>query len=183
MGGKSARPYQPAGYYRNLNFPKREYEADTDKNQFRRGIYMHWQRTFLHPMLSTFDASSRDECTVERDLSNTPLQALNLLNDPTQVEAARGLAEQLMAEPSDEAKITIAYKRALARSPSEKEIQLLKGFLERERIRFQQESNQADDFLQVGLSRPDSEYEPIEFAALASMSRAVLNLHETITRY
>lgn len=183
IGGKSARPYQPAGYYRNLNFPKREYEADTDKNQFRRGVYMHWQRTFLHPMLSTFDASSRDECTVNRDLSNTPLQALNLLNDPTQIEAARGLAMQLMNEPSDEARITAAYKRALSRTPSKTEIQLLRNFIERERIRFQQETNQANDFLLVGLSRPDSEYDPVELAALASLSRAVLNLHETITRY
>ncbi len=183
MGGKSTRPYQPAGYYRNLNFPKREYVVDTDANQFRRGIYMHWQRTFLHPMLSAFDASSRDECTVKRDLSNTPLQALNLLNDPTQVEAAKGLAEQLMTEPTDEARIVKAYKRALSRSPSPEEMQFLKDFLERERVRFQQESNQANDFLLIGLSRFDSEYDPIELASLASLSRAVLNLHETITRY
>ena len=75
MGGSSARPYQPKGHYRNLNFPKVAYNHDTDDNQYRRGIYMHWQRTFLHPMLSTFDAGGRDECIIKRELSNSPLQA------------------------------------------------------------------------------------------------------------
>ena len=183
IGGKSARPYQPAGYYRNLNFPKREYEADTDENQFRRGVYMHWQRTFLHPMLSSFDASSRDECTVKRDLSNTPLQALNLLNDPTQVEAARGLAERLIIETSDEKRVTTAYLKALSRSPSPEEIELLTDFLERERTRFRQETNIANSFLLTGIRLPGTEHDSIELAALTSMSRAILNLHETITRY
>ncbi|HSG34282.1 MAG TPA: DUF1553 domain-containing protein, partial [Sphingomonadaceae bacterium] len=87
--GPAAKPYQPEGYYANLNFPKREYQADADASQYRRGVYVHWQRTFLHPMLTAFDAGGRDECIVKRDMSNTPLQALNLLNDPTHVEAAR----------------------------------------------------------------------------------------------
>ena len=184
MGGIAARPYQPAGHYRNLNFPRREYRYDQNDNQYRRGVYVHWQRTFLHPMMTTFDASSRDECVVKRDFSNTPLQALNLLNDPTQVEAAKALAEQLLVENTDdESRIEEAYKRALARQPSAKERRTLKTFLDRERDRFKNKENQADAFLKIGLKLPDPDHPPVELAALTSLSRAILNLHETITRY
>ncbi len=97
-----------------MNFPKRQYAYDADQNQYRRGVYTHWQRTFLHPMMTAFDASGRDECVVKRDLSNTPLQALNLLNDPSQVEAAKSLAEQLIEINGDNARIESAYEKALA---------------------------------------------------------------------
>jgi len=183
MGGQSARPYQPRGHYRNLNFPKREYSHDTDENQYRRGVYMHWQRTFLHPMLTAFDAGGRDECIVKRDLSNTPLQALNLLNDPTQVEAARALAEILIEVNGDNARIETAFLHALARPPSTKERRTLKAFLNRERRRFAQDENESESFLEIGLKTPDPKHPPEELAALTNMSRAILNLHETITRY
>ncbi len=183
MGGLSVRPYQPEGHYRNLNFPKVAYNHDTNQDQYRRGVYMHWQRTFLHPMLSTFDAGGRDECIIKRELSNTPLQALTLLNDPTQVEAARALAEILIAEKNDNARINTVYERALARKPNAKERRALKAFLDRERMRFGDGSNQAEPFLEVGLHSPSQELDPAELAALTSLSRAVLNLHETITRY
>ncbi len=183
IGGFSSRPYQPEGHYRNLNFPKRAYAHDKDANQYRRGLYTHWQRTFLHPMMTTFDANGRDECVIKRDLSNTPLQALTLLNDPSQVEAAKALAERLMEEASDAARIESAYERALARKPTAKEAATLQGFLDRERERFRNEENDPDAFLSIGIYDPDPENPPIELAALASLSRAVLNLHETITRY
>ena len=88
IGGPSVKPYQPPGYWVFLNFPKRDWTADKGENQYRRGLYTYWQRTFLHPSLLAFDASTREECVVERPRSNTPLQALVLLNDPTYVEAA-----------------------------------------------------------------------------------------------
>ncbi|MEL7266117.1 MAG: PSD1 and planctomycete cytochrome C domain-containing protein, partial [Planctomycetota bacterium] len=92
IGGPSNRPYQPEGYYAQLNFPRRVYKADKGADQYRRGVYTHWQRTFLHPMLKAFDAPSREECTARRARSNTPVQALTMLNDPTFVEAAAALA-------------------------------------------------------------------------------------------
>lgn len=183
IGGESARPYQPGGHYRNLNFPKREYEHDTDEGQYRRGVYTHWQRTFLHPMMTTFDASGRDECVVKRDLSNTPLQALTLLNDPTQVEAAKALAEILIEKKSDRHRIETAFSYALARKPSSTEFNTLEAFVNRERLRFENEENQSEAFLKVGLTDPSANDSPVELAALASLSRAILNLHETITRY
>ena len=91
IGGPSVKPYQPPGYWVFLNFPKRDWAADKGPNQYRRGLYTYWQRTFLHPSLLAFDASTREECVVDRPQSNTPLQALVLLNDPTYVESARSV--------------------------------------------------------------------------------------------
>src|SRR5207237_8814166 len=89
VGGPSVKPYQPAGYWAMMNFPKREWQNDKGDDLYRRGLYTYWCRTFPHPSLVAFDAPSREECTVERPRSNTPLQALVLLNDPIYVEAAR----------------------------------------------------------------------------------------------
>ena len=97
LGGRSVRPAQPAHYYQNLNFPEREYQPDTGDEQWRRGLYMHWQRTFLHPMLKALDAPTREECTAHRPQSNTALAALVLLNDPNSVEAARSFAARLLS--------------------------------------------------------------------------------------
>src|SRR4029078_10987656 len=98
FGGPSSKPYQPDGYLATLNFPKREYSASTGDDLYRRGVYTFWQRTFLHPSLLTFDAPTREECTINRTTSNTPLQALVLLNDPIYVEAARVFAQNLLKE-------------------------------------------------------------------------------------
>ncbi len=89
VGGEVVRPYQPAKYYSSLNFPERDYTASIGEDQFRRAVYVHWQRQFLHPWLLAFDAPTREECTAARPISSTPSAALVLLNDPTFVEAAR----------------------------------------------------------------------------------------------
>ena len=92
IGGISVKPYQPPGYWAHLNFPTREWQNGTGEELYRRGLYTHWQRQYLHPSLSAFDAPSREECTADRPRSNTPLQSLVLLNDPSYVEAARAFA-------------------------------------------------------------------------------------------
>src|SRR5437667_3983968 len=131
MGGPSAHPYQPAGYYANLQFPDRDYYSDKDERQYRRGLYSHWQRTFLQPMLANFDAPAREECTANRIVSNTPQQALTLLNDPTFVEASRVFATGLLAAKakSDEERLELAFQRALSRSVADKEKRSLLSFL------------------------------------------------------
>ena len=90
-------PFEPSGYLAALNFPKREYSASRGADLYRRGLYTTWQRTYLHPSLLNFDAPTREECTVNRVISNTPLQALDLLNDPIYVEAARVFAQNAEA--------------------------------------------------------------------------------------
>ena len=194
VGGPSAFPYQPAGYYVNLQFPDRDYHANTDERQYRRGVYTHWQRTFLHPMLANFDAPSREECTAIRTVSNTPQQALTLLNDPTFVEAARVLAEKLLSpeQKTDEARIDLAFRKALARPAREKETESLIRFLETQRAHFRGHPEEPGLLAQVGIaptsfstgSSGSAHAEgAIEIAAWTSVCRVILNLHETITRY
>jgi hypothetical protein len=182
IGGRSVKPYQPAGHYQHLNFPRRKYKADEGKHQYRRGLYTHWQRTFPHPMLKNFDAPSREECTVERPQSNTPLQALNLLNDPSFTEAARGLAELVLAEAPDDA-IAAAFERALARPASTDERHLLRGLHEREMERFGADPAAAGELIAIGQRPAPADRDPVTLAAMTSVCRAILNLHETVTRF
>lgn len=184
IGGPSAKPYQPADYYANLQFPSRDYRADQDDRQWRRGLYMHWQRTFLHPMLANFDAPNRDESVCNRGVSNTPQQALTLLNDPTFVEAARVLAQRLLREckTTDADRIEHAFQLALARAPKDKEKQSLLTFLDTQRKAFASGESDPVKALHVGLA-PVDDTNPAELAAWTSVARVVLNLHEVITRY
>jgi hypothetical protein len=175
VGGRSVKPYQPEGYYQHLNFPRRKYQADQNENQYRRGLYTHWQRTFLHPAMRAFDAPSREECTMEREHSSTPLQALVLLNDPSFVEAAKSLA----AESED---VVDMFVRVLTRRPSAEELAVLMALFESEKARLAAAANEADELLSVGLKEVETA-DPIELAARTSVARAILNLHETITRY
>ncbi|HEX3870355.1 MAG TPA: PSD1 and planctomycete cytochrome C domain-containing protein [Pirellulales bacterium] len=183
MGGPSVKPYQPPGYYDNLQFPNRDYVADLDRRQWRRGVYMHWQRTFLHPMLANFDAPAREECTANRTLSNTPQQALTLLNDPSMVEAARALADRLLTTAhDDEARLEMAYELALARLPRSQEKASLLKMLASQREHYRATADEADEVLKVGILPAKCSDKP-ELAAWTSVTRVILNLHETITRY
>jgi hypothetical protein len=185
LGGESVHPYQPAGYYRHLNFPIREYKADEDSRQWRRGLYVHWQRMFLHPQLLAFDAPSREECTAARMRSNTPKAALVLLNDPTFVEAARKLAELALKSggTGDDERIAFLWKRTLSRSPDARELAVVKDLLARRRDEFKASPQAAGELLAVGIAPRDKTLDEPELAAWTAAARAVLNLHEAIARY
>jgi hypothetical protein len=156
FGGPSVKPPQPEGYLAALNFPRRDYSASRGEDQYRRGVYTFWQRTFLHPSLAAFDAPSREECTVNRSSSNTPLQALVLLNDPIYVEAAGALARAGMRQPRSR-RIGWMFERVTGRPASAEEVRVFEDLVK---------SARAEKF-------------PEPYAAAA---RAILNLHETITR-
>jgi hypothetical protein len=183
FGGPSVRPYQPNGYLAALNFPKREYPLDRGDDLYRRGVYTHWQRTFLHPSLLAFDAPTREECTVARTYSNTPLQALVLLNDPIYVEAARGLAQTVLQLPIREtARITEAFQQTLGRAPSTEELKILNALYQQSLTQFRLRPQQASQLLSMGeLARPKS-LPVAQLAAMTNVTRAILNMHETITR-
>ncbi len=186
VGGPSVKPYQPADYYENLQFPNRNYIAEADDRQWRRGVYMHWQRTFLHPMLANFDAPMRDECTANRNISNTPQQALTLLNDPTFVEAARAFAGRLLQNKEakdDAARLDQAFLAAVGRMAKPREREALLPFLASQRELYRGNTADAEKLLHVGLWPVPKETDPIELAAWTSLCRVILNLHETITRY
>ncbi len=158
IGGPSVKPMQPAGYYRHLNFPPRKYQTDKGKSLWRRGLYVHWQRQFLHPMLKAFDAPSREECSAERPQSNTPLAALVLLNDPTFLAAAKSFAKKIVSSggSSIEERLTYAFRHALSRPPDAFEQKTLAALFD------SQEPSTEDDWTPV--------------------ARAVLNLAETNLR-
>ncbi len=184
FGGPSVKPYQPDGYYGNLNFPKREYSASHGDDLYRRGVYTVWQRTFLHPTLAAFDAPTREECTVNRVNSNTPLQALVLLNDPIFVEAARVFAQNIVANGGAnlDQRIDWAFNRALSRPASPQEKRILTGLYTKAQTRFRTTPDAAQGLIKVGESPLPPTVKPQELAAMTMVARAILNLHETITR-
>lgn len=183
LGGASARPYQPEGYYAHLNFPKRSYKEDRDAGQYRRGVYVHWQRQFLHPMMLAFDAPSREECTAKRPRSNTPLQALGLLNDPSFVEASRMFADQAMKiDQSETERLDWMWKLATSRTPSVREREVLERLLTRSRGHYQDHPSDADALLGVGMATVSDDVKRVELAAWTTIARALLNVHETIAR-
>ncbi len=184
FGGPSVKPYQPDGYMATLNFPKREYSASRGADLYRRGVYTLWQRTFLHPSLLNFDAPTREECTVNRVNSNTPLQALDLLNDPIFVEAARVFAENALAKggANFDRQLNWIFDRALDRAPSQEERGILAELYRDNLKRFSASPEDAKKFVSVGDSPVPDRVKVPQLAAEAAVTRAVLNLHETITR-
>jgi hypothetical protein len=145
---------------------------------------MHWQRTFLHPMLANFDAPPRDECAALRVVSNTPQQALTLLNDPTFVEAARLFAGRVVSSEGtgDDVRLDRAFQLAVARAPKDKEKASLEKFLAKQRDYYREHTEDAEKLLKIGSAAP-TEGDPTELAAWTSVCRVILNSQEAITRY
>lgn len=183
IGGKSIKPYQPAGYYRHLNFPTRRYQHDQGEQQYQRGIYVHWQRQFLHPMLRAFDAPRREECTAERPTSNTPNAALVLLNDPTFVESARVFASNILKrEKEPEARIGLAFELALSRKPDEFELNLLNKLYRTSYTIYAKDAEAAKELLQTGLMPFEQKLDAATLAAFTQVTRALFNLDEFVSR-
>jgi hypothetical protein len=185
LGGPSVKPYQPAGYWDAL-VPARRWRPDRGEGLYRRGLYTHWQRSFLHPGLLAFDAPPREECTAQRQRSDTPQQALVLLNDTTYVEAARALAQRALQEgggqPAEQ--VAWAYRQVLSREPDAAEAQVLTELYSRN---FERETRQgggsAEQLLGVGDFPVPEDVDLIKLAALTAVARVLLNLKEAITRY
>ena len=191
IGGPSVRPYQPAGLWEELssrtdsdNFSAQKFVQDHGENLYRRTMYTFWKRTSPPPSLTTFDAPDREKCTVNRDRTNTPLQALVLMNDPTYVEAARKLAERMMTEggaaPAE--RVAFAFRLATARMPSENETKSLVTLFEKQRARFASAPEQATALLSIGESPRNEKLDAAELAAWTSVASTILNLDETVTK-
>ncbi|HVR72329.1 MAG TPA: PSD1 and planctomycete cytochrome C domain-containing protein [Vicinamibacteria bacterium] len=184
LGGPSVRPYQPRGYWSYLNFPPREWDDSPGEDQYRRGIYTWWQRTFPQPSLLAFDAPSREECVAERTRSNVPQQALVLLNDPTYVEAARVFAGRILREGGGrfEDRLRWAYERALSRSPRAEEGRILGGLLRDHAAQYRADPRSAAQLAGAGQAPVPKDLDVVELAGWTSVARAILNLPEVITR-
>ncbi len=184
IGGSSVKPYQPDRYWENLNFPTREWVADNGESLYRRGLYVWWQRSFLHPSLLAFDAPSREECVAERNRSNIPQQALVLLNDPIYVEAARTFAARVLTECHADTpqRIKYAWQLALQRDPTPHEMLIITKLLTQQLAAYEQAPSAADELLKTGAAPLPENIDHRELAAWTHVTRVLLNLHETITR-
>jgi hypothetical protein len=186
VGGPSVKPYQPAGLWEDVTVERRgKYVADTGEGLFRRGMYTFWKRTCPPPSMVSFDAPNREVCIARRSRTNTPLQALVLLNDPTYIEAARVFAiDVLRAGGNDDlTRINYAYRKALAREVLPEEVPAMRELLDLARRDFEQDLKRVEEFLSVGTIPVSSEISKLDLAVWAVACSAILNLDETITKY
>ena len=182
-GGPSVKPYQPAGLWKELS-NWRAYKHDRDDGLYRRSLYTFWKRTLGPPAMLAFDAAPRETCVVREVRTNTPIQALNLMNDPTYTEAARLYAERMLREggDSDEARLGYGFLLATSRRPGSEESEILRSSLNRFRDRYRTSPEDADRYLSSGEYPRDSSLEVPDLAAYTAVASMLLNLDETITR-
>jgi hypothetical protein len=190
IGGKSVSPYQPAGLWEELasrldgaNWTAQTYKQSKGKDLYRRTMYTFWKRTSPPPTLVTFDAPDRETCTVRRSRTNTPLQALILMNDPTYVEASRKLAERLMTEAGTPAeRITLAFRLVTARTPRPAEVVVLQKIFDSQLDVYRKDASAAQKLLRVGESGRNEKLNAADLAAWTTVASVILNLDETVTR-
>jgi hypothetical protein len=161
-----------------------KYVQDHGKDLYRRSMYTFWKRTSPHPVMTTFDAPDRETCTVRRLRTNTPLQALIVMNEPGFVEAARKLAERMMTEggTSAEQRIGFGFRLATARKPNEREVVVLKKILDAQMEHYRKDAEAAKKLLGVGESPRDEKLDQAELAGWTIVATTILNLDETVTR-
>jgi hypothetical protein len=185
FGGPSVRPYQPEGLYNDMTFSNMtNYAQDKSEGLWRRSLYTYWKRTVMPPAMQTFDASSREYCTVRETRTNTPLQALNLMNDTTYVEAARLMAQRMMNEGGTNAedRLTLGLRLAAGRRPDKTEKRLLLDNLQTQLEYFRRHPQEAARLLTVGEKPYDTSLTVEELAAYSVVASLILNLDEVITK-
>jgi len=182
LGGPSVRPYQPEGLLKEIASDT-TYEQDHGPDLYRRSLYTYWKRTVAPPMMTNFDAAGRETCEVRQSRTNTPLQALNLLNDVTFVEAARVLAQNaLAAEKNDRQRLKLIFERILSRPPGESEQRVLLASLGHHRERFMGNEDSAKALISAGEWPVAERLSPAELAAWTTLCSTILNLDEAVTK-
>ena len=185
VGGTGVKPYQPANIWNevSLNGGLR-YRQDKGEKLYRRSMYTYWKRSSPMPNMLIFDSPSREKCVIQRQRTNTPLQALVTLNDPQFLEAGRALAQRLIKSGDDEAskRIDLGYRLATARPAKTKEIEILTKLFEKNLARFRGNPAAAKEFLAVGESPRDESIDPAEHAAWMVIAQTIMNLDESLTR-
>ena len=186
LGGPSVKPYHPPGLYEQVvagNGPS-TYVQGKGEDLYRRSLYTYWKRSVPNPAMLVFDAPFRETCAVRRSRTTTPLQALNLLNDPTYVEAARFLAERMMREGGTmpESRIRRGFRLVTSREPRANELNVLATGWRRMEASFHADRSGAESLLGVGETKADPNFDPAELAAYSTVASTLLNLDETITK-
>ncbi|CAN5306521.1 DUF1553 domain-containing protein [soil metagenome] len=182
IGGPSVRPYQPPGIWNEVSLDGGlRYEQDHGDALYRRSMYTYWKRSAPNPAMMAFDAPTRETCTVQRDRTNTPLQALVTLNDTQFVEAARALAERVLHQPEAD-RLRFAFRLVTARDPDAGEIDLLGRALADQLAHYTGDPDKATKLLSVGESPRDQSLDAVEHAAWTNVASILLNLDETLTK-
>lgn len=184
IGGPSVKPYQPSGLWEDVSYNAEDsYEPDTGAGLWRRSLYTYVKRQAPPPALLLLDGPTREKCTLRRPRTNTPLQALLLLNDETFIEAARQLAQAaLVKEHTDSNRLHHLFRCLLSRTAADAEKQQILGLLDRQRRRFATNHEAARQLLEVGAARPKGQFEPSELAAWTVVAHTIMNLDEAVTR-
>jgi len=184
IGGPSVKPYQPDGLWKELNMQDIDYIQGRGRDLYRRSLYTFWKRTIAPPMLANFDAANRESCVVRENRTNTPLQALNLMNDVQFVEAARMFGQRMILEggASADDRLRYGFRVATGRAPRPEEASLLRGSLNYHLDYFAGHDARIDQFLAQGEAQPDKRVDRRELAAYAAVGSLILNLDETVTR-
>ncbi len=183
VGGPPAKPYQPDGsMWKSINNFLPEYKHDKGESLYRRSLYTFWRRTTTPPNMTLFDTSTREVCSTRRQTTNTPLQALVLLNDPQFVEAARKLAERIMKHggTTDASRTTWAFREVIGNTPTPQQIEILTELVTEQRGFFTNKSSDADALLKIGISPADENLEKTEIATFTTLAQALLNLDASI---
>ncbi|MDB6031196.1 MAG: hypothetical protein JWM16_1534, partial [Verrucomicrobiales bacterium] len=183
IGGPSVMPPQPDGLWQVV-YSGDKWTTSPGEDKYRRGLYTFWRRTTPYPMMASFDAPSREYCVLKRSRSNTPLQALNTLNDPAFVEAAQALARRVASQPSADLKerVTFAFRTCLSRSPKQKEIERLINLYQTELSNYRKDAKAAEKMSTSELGKAPSGTDLSELAAWTVVANVLLNLDEMITK-
>ncbi|HCQ40016.1 MAG TPA: hypothetical protein DIV39_12735, partial [Verrucomicrobiales bacterium] len=175
--------WRQVSHYGSTPATSQTYVQDHGENLYRRSIYTYWKRTLPPPGMAAFDAPNRETCTTGRGVTNTPLQAFILMNDPQYVEASRALAQHLLSEEgSDQERLLRAFEQVTSRSPRQDELEILKTAIARERARYRDDPSGARSLLTVGESLPNLDLPAAEHAAWTNLCGLLLNLSESVTR-
>lgn len=184
-GGPSVKPFEPPGLWEAVSFNNsQKYVPDTGEATYRRSLYTHWKRQSPPPNMLLFDAPTREFCVARRPRTNTPLQALTLLNDPQYVEAARALARRMLVDGGLASADRLAYgfRLATGRHPAAADLEILQAFLEQQLAEYQADPGAAEQLLGVGGYRPPTSLDPARWAAWTTLASLLLNLDETLTK-
>jgi hypothetical protein len=185
IGGPGVKPYQPEGLWNEVSLNKGlRFRRDSGEKLYRRSMYIYWKRSAPHPVMTIFDAPTREQCSVRRDTTNTPLQALALMNDPQFLEASRFLAERVLKEggATEDSRLKFAYRTVTGRKPTDKTIEVMRSALAKELGAFSRDKERAMKLLTIGEKKRDESLDLVRHAAWTMLSSMLLNLDATVTR-
>ena len=184
IGGPSVKPYQPEGLWKEIGMQDIDYAQDHGADLYRRSLYTYWRRSAAPPMMANFDSAMRESCVVRESRTNTPLQALNLMNDVTMLEAARFIGQRMMKEGGADvsSRLRYGFRLIAARMPTQGEEAVLRDSFQFHLDYFSGKPDRVKSFLSLGESKPDPSLDRRELAAFGSVASLILNLDEAVTK-